>query len=231
MKKLIITTILTLSIIGCKHKDGDDSKGWIKIDTQDKYSYYITETSPTATKLFLIFPGYGGHYALDVGNYLKKSLTKRGENAIIVSPYVDYKNPGLNEFVITHIKDIIDTIDHDSLIFLGVSAGACYSLELSNSISADKILPIAAGAYKKIGGQPTDELPDPSCGDVWFLNGFDYSTYEKYGILWDGTVYVDPTKRCADRNGLKISLVPGYDHGKSVDLINDIPDVIQWLME
>lgn len=234
MKKLFLVSVITTLLIGCHHDDIDGD--WTKIDLGN-YSYQIWQTDyATVDKdnvnLFAIFPGYGGGYEYNIGNSLKKYLKKTGKQGIIILPYTYYKDSDKMNYTLTMAKQVIREISHERLYLLGFSAGSCQILVMPNDLpETEKIISAGAGAYKAIGGQPSDNLPVPPIQDVWFVEGFEISTYEKYGILYDGTVFVDPVKRLVDSYGYKMTLLPNVDHGGTRDLLSKSTEFYDWLTE
>ena len=232
IKRLVVVSIVLVAIAGCKSYDPDN--GWTRIEPAPGFAYYLYESDVPAVwhpDLFVTFPGYGGGYDNDVRNIIKKYLEKTNKPGIVIAPHTEHKDPAKREFSIEMTKKAISSIQHDRLFLLGTSAGAVLALSLSNEVHADKIVPIVAGAYKAAGGQPSDHLPTPGCSDVWFLNGYDMDVLQKYGILWDGTVFVDPAKRLADEIGAKMSLVPGLTHSTTIKLLEANDNVLDWLTE
>lgn len=217
-------------VSGCKHYDFDSE--WVKVNIDDGYSYYLYET-PNAIDddpLFVTFPGFGGGYDDSIGNSLKRYLKETGKRGQIVCPLMNYKNQMEKELCKQAVIGLINSIKHKDLHLLGESAGGVFILELSNEVDASKLMPIVAGAYRDGGGYPTDELPFPGTYSIFFVNGYDKDIFEKYGLYWDGTVFVDPTVRLANEIGAKMLLVPGVSHSKGVKILDKVPSIFDWLM-
>lgn len=231
MKKIIIITTIAVSLVGCRHND--NMSGWTK-NEYNNYTYYSYETkNATATSpIYVAIPGYGGSYGEDIGNIIKNHLNKYGLDGMIILPYVNYKNGYMEEYTVL-MRDVIDLYrrDGNKVYIIGESAGGCLSISLSSKWDdVSGIVPIVAGAYKDGGGTPDTELDRPGYGvGVWFLNGYDESTLSKYGIYWDGTVFVDPTIRLYNElsGSAKMTLIPGVKHGSGRRLLTD--EVLMWL--
>lgn len=234
MNKLIILTVITTCLVGCHHDDEVD--GWSK-NKLDDYTYYSYENKATTdnSPIYVMFTGYGGGYCFDIGNKVRKFLDKNNLGGTIILPRIDYKDSTYTDIEVEMIRRVLDTHDTDNIrkkILIGVSAGACLSLNLSAKWDdVTRIVPIAAGTYKDGGGTPSDNLPEPGFSvSIWFLNGYDKNTLEKYGIYWDGTVFVDPTIRLYNaiksRGNVIMSIIPGIKHSKADNLLTD--DVLMW---
>lgn len=231
MKKLIIITTIAVSVVGCHHDD--NMSGWTK-NEYNNYSYYSYETKniSESSPIYVSIPGYGGGYNDDVGNTIRKHLKKYNLDGIILLPYVNYKNGNLESYK-SLMRGVIDLYKKggNKVYIIGESAGGCLSLSLSSQWDdVNGIVPIVAGAFKDGGGTPDTELDRPGYGvGVWFLNGYEESTLKKYGIYWDGTVFVDPTIRlCNELSGsAKMTLIPGISHGSGRKLLTD--EVLMWL--
>ena len=231
MKKLIIITTIAVSLVGCHHNDNMNE--WTR-NEYNKYPYYsyetknVTESSP----IYVSIPGYGSGYNEDVGNMIKKYLNRYNLDGMILLPYVNYKNGNIEEYT-SLMRNVIDLYKrgNNKVYIIGESAGGCLSLSLSSQWSdVNGIIPIVAGAYKDGGGTPTTELDRPGYGvRVWFLNGYDESMLKRYGIYWDGTVFVDPTIRLYNElsGGAKMTLIPGVSHSSGRKLLTD--EVLMWL--
>lgn len=229
--------IITSTMIGCKHND--DMNGWSRNEL-DNYPYYSYETKGTSdtSPIYVVLPGYEGGFNSKTGNIVKRHLSKFNLGGTILLPMMEYKNPQITETCIVMMRKVIDVHDASGSrekFILGVSAGACLSLELSAKWSdVNGIVPIVAGAYKDGGGTPETELPSPGMNTrIWFLNGYDSGTLSKYGIYWDGTVFVDPTIRLYENvqrggNEVKMTLVPGISHSNGNKLLTD--EVLTWLI-
>lgn len=224
-------TVIAVSLVGCHH--GDDMSGWTKHE-YNNYPYYSYETENVtdSSPIYISIPGYGGGYNDGVGNIIKKHLNRFNLDGIILLPYINYKTGSVQTYN-SLMRSVIDLYkkDNNKVYIIGESAGGCLSLSLSSQwYDVNGIVPIVAGAYKDGGGTPATELDRPGYGvGVWFLNGYDEQMLKKYGIYWDGTVFVDPTIRlCNELSGsVKMTLVPGISHGSGRKLLTD--EVLMWL--
>lgn len=229
MKKILILLLLLSTLVGCKHNDLDSD--WEKVKLPNSYSYYVCDVGNKPADLYVVFGGYPSGYDKKIGQYLKEYLSKKDKAGTVLVAFMHYEDPLTAQWTQQNVIDIVQSMNYSKLFLIGYSAGACAALQMSNDFdSTYKVLAVAAGAYKKIGGKPTDNLPIPvTIAGTLLMNGYDVKTYEKYHIYYDGAVYVDPAVRLAELSDAELMLLPNVSHSEIYKLLQDNDKYFGWL--
>lgn len=231
MKTLIFALALVAALVGCKHDNIDSD--WQKIELPNSYSYYVYESAVPSDDLYMVFTGHTGGYDTEMGSWLKDYLKRKSKGGTIILPYMQYKDPAEAAWTLKCAEELAKSIKHDRLFLIGYSAGAGVILQFSNDIDyTTKLLSTGAGAYQKWGGKPTDEFQAPTTSDgEWYVAGYDVDTYVKYGVKFDGSVYIEPVIRLADETGAKITVIPDADHSDVKHILKQTDQFFDWLSE